>query len=228
MTLPTPLATRHIPGQRTVPHSILRLPRAAGVGVVLVSALVLVGWGFDSERLKRVIPGAVAMNPMTAVAFILSSVGLWLLGADDSDASRLATRRRAAFVCAATVALIGLVRLVGYAARSDPGLDRLLFSSELATAGGDQNTPNRIAPNTALNFLFSGSALLLSISRKNRLEWLTQGMLFFTVFSSFVAPVSWSSGWGFSRPIPANVPWPSLPARTWGAPWPADSSRSLC
>ena len=174
-------------GQPAVPSSIPRLPKAASAGVVLVSLLVLAGWAFNIEFLKRVIPDAVTMNPMTAVAFILSSAGLWLSRADVSDASRLVRIRRTAFLCAATVALIGLVRLLGYAAGWDVGLDRLLFASKLATAGGDPNILNRMAPNTALNFLFAGSALLLAGSRDRRLGWLTQGMLFFVVFTSFLA-----------------------------------------
>ncbi len=181
------LTIKNILGEPAVPSSITKLPKAASAAVVLVSLLVLAGWAFNIEFLKRVFPGAVAMNPMTAVAFILSSVGLWFSRSDVSDASRLAKIRRTAFLCAATVALIGLVRFLGYAGGWDVGLDRLLFASKLATAGGDQNIPNRIAPNTALNFLFAGSALLLAGSRSRRLGWLTQGMLFFVVFTSFLA-----------------------------------------
>ena len=160
---------------------------AASFSVVLLSLLVLAGWTFDIEFLERVIPDTVAMNPMTAVAFILSSAGPWLYRADVSDASRLAEIRCTAFLCAAMVALIGLVRFLGYAIGWDVGLDRLLFAPKLATAGEAPNVLNRMAPNTALNFFFAGSALLLAGSRNRRLVWLSQCMLLFVVFSSFLA-----------------------------------------
>jgi len=160
---------------------------AASMITLAVGVTVLIGWAFDIEFLKRVIPNAVAMNPMTAFTFILSSAGLWLCRADVSDASHLAKIRRTAFLCAVTVALIGLVSLFGYAFSWDVGLDRLLFASKLATAGGDPNIPNRIAPNTALNFFFIGSALLLAPSRDRRLVWLSQCMLFFVLLTSFLA-----------------------------------------
>lgn len=160
---------------------------AASFSVVLVSLVVLTGWAFDIEVLKRVIPGAIAMNPMTAVAFILSSTSLWLYRVDVSDAARLAEARRAAFLCAAMVALIGFVRLLGYVAGWDAGLDQMLFTSKLAAAGGDLNIPNRIAPNTALNFFLASVALILANSKDRRLAWPSQGMLFFALLTSFLA-----------------------------------------
>ncbi len=50
---------------------------AAIVGLISIS--VLVGWAFDLDFLKRIVPGYVFMNPATAVAFILSVVVLRLL-----------------------------------------------------------------------------------------------------------------------------------------------------
>lgn len=173
--------------QTDVPSSILKLPNAASAAVVLVSLLALVGWAFNIELLKRGTPDAVAMNPMTAVAFILSSASLWLYQSDVSDELCLSKIRGASFLCAATIVLVGLMQLLGYATSMDVGLDRIFFASKLAMAGGDPNIPNRIAPNTALNFLFAGSALLLAGSSNRRLGWLTQGMIFFVVSTSFLA-----------------------------------------
>ncbi len=160
---------------------------AASFAVVLVSLLILAGWAFNLEFLKRVIPNAVAMNPMTAVGFILSAVSLWLCRMDVSDASPLARIQRTAFFCAVMVTLIGLVRLLGYGLGWDVGLDRLLFSSKLAEIGGESSVPNRIAPNTALNFFFTGCALLLTRSKDRRLVWIRQFMLFFVILTSFLA-----------------------------------------
>ncbi len=39
---------------------------------------MLAGWVFDVGGLKRVFPGLVAMNPVSAVAFVLSGASLFL------------------------------------------------------------------------------------------------------------------------------------------------------
>ena len=170
-----------------IPSSIPRLPKAASAAVALASLLALFGWALNIEFLKRGMPGVVAMNPMTAVAFILSSAGLWFYQSDASDESRLSRTYRVSFLCAVMVALIGFVRIWGYSTGVDVGLDRMLFSSKLAMDGGDPAIPNRIAPNTALNFLFSGSALLLARSGNRSLGWLRQSMLLFVIITSFLA-----------------------------------------
>jgi hypothetical protein len=37
--------------------------RAASAAVILMGGLVLMGWLFDVENLKSIIPGMIAMNP---------------------------------------------------------------------------------------------------------------------------------------------------------------------
>ena len=54
--------------------SVLRSGRAVtalSLLVIIVGILVLFGWALDLELLKRIFPTLVAMNPVTAVAFIL-------------------------------------------------------------------------------------------------------------------------------------------------------------
>ncbi len=63
-------------------------------------------------------------------------------------------------IAAGAVFTIGVVTVFGYAVGENVGLDQLMFRARL----GD----NRIAPNTALNFMFVGAALLL-------LDWERQG-----------------------------------------------------
>ena len=60
-----------------------RLARAfAGVAaacVACLSLIVLAGWALDVEVLKSFLhPDPVAMNPLTAVAFLLCAASLWL------------------------------------------------------------------------------------------------------------------------------------------------------
>src|SRR5215212_6089259 len=47
--------------------------------VNFIAMLVLAGWIFNIEILKRLAPGFVAMNPATAVCFLLAAVCLYHL-----------------------------------------------------------------------------------------------------------------------------------------------------
>lgn len=110
--------------------------------------LVLLGWLFDSHVLKSGVPGLVAMNPVTAVAFALSAASL-ALSVRMTESPRL---RVAAGCLAAVVVLIGLVAFGQYVSPWNLQVDRAFFTEAL----GD----NRMAPNTALHFVAIGLALL--------------------------------------------------------------------
>jgi len=56
--------------------------RVVALFAVAGAGLVLAGWVLNVNRLKSVIPGLVAMNPATAVAFILSGMAVWLEARD--------------------------------------------------------------------------------------------------------------------------------------------------
>jgi signal transduction histidine kinase/DNA-binding response OmpR family regulator/HPt (histidine-containing phosphotransfer) domain-containing protein len=121
--------------------------------VVLVGGLALVGWQLDVETLKSVLPGRVAMNPLTALGFLLAAGSLWLVDAGGAVSVRQVWSLRAARITAGVVLTIGVVTAFGYAIGENVGLDQLMFRARLGN--------NRIAPNTALNFIFVGGALLL-------------------------------------------------------------------
>ena len=78
--------------------------RAANVLVLLIPCVVLAGWTFDIEPLKRVVPGLVAMNPATALAFILAGTSLWLLR-EEAPGSTAEKTRRVFFVARGLAAL---------------------------------------------------------------------------------------------------------------------------
>src|SRR5207253_2215263 len=60
---------------------------------------------------------------------------------------------------AAGVAFVGMLKLLSILFGWDIGIDHWFFSSELLNAG--TTTPNRMAPNGALNLLLAGTALIL-------------------------------------------------------------------
>jgi len=134
---------------------------AASATAVLVGTLVLAGWILEIDALKRVVPGLVSMNPLTAIAFILAglSLGLRYRVPDDANAGSVALWYTISLLCAAMVLGIGLVAVINIVSGGDWGLDRLLFAKKLV-----DDLPaihNRMAPNTAVGFVFLGFALLV-------------------------------------------------------------------
>jgi len=141
-------------GRSELPILLKVLPAAASVFAICVGVLVLAGWFFDVELLKRVLPGFVAMNPATAFSFIVAGLALALsIRQKQTEAGR-----RLATTLSAIVVLISLAKLIGIAANWHPNVDEWLFASKLA--GAEREMPNRMAPNTAFNFVLVGLSLL--------------------------------------------------------------------
>jgi signal transduction histidine kinase/CheY-like chemotaxis protein len=131
-----------------------RISRVFDLAVIAIGSLALIGWALDIETLKSVVPGMVAMNPGgTALGFLLSGASLWLL----SNENVIPRQRKVALALAGCVTLIAVIRLLAYQWDWDFGPDRMLFPHKLAA----YDPINRMAPNTAVNFLLIGLALLL-------------------------------------------------------------------
>lgn len=128
------------------------------VGIALA---VLIGWQFSLDFLKRVFPGLVAMNPVTAVSFMMTAVAFWFIPSNHF-AGQLAGR-----ILAVIVVLTGSLRIVALLSGADIGVDALLFPEQLKSdvvAG----TPNRMAPNTAVCFILTGLSVLVLDRRTRR------------------------------------------------------------
>ncbi len=187
--------------------SILRSGRAAtilGILVIFVGNLVLFGWAFDLEPLKRVFPTLVAMNPATAVAFVLLGFAVPCSQAPGEERSL----RRTATLFAAAVGLIGILRLVDAFLGWSVSLDQLLFASKLTT--DLTGVANRMAPNTALNFLLLGCALLLFNSERRSGLWASQACTFLSFIASLLPVVGYAYGtkmlYGIGHFIPMALP----------------------
>jgi methyl-accepting chemotaxis protein len=113
---------------------------------MLIPCAVLTGWVFGIDVLKRVVPGLVAMNPLSALSFLVAGSGLHV-AAGGGKAARIPA------LCGLGVAAIGAVVLSRYLFGWDAGVDRIFFARSL----GD----NLMAPTTAFSFLLSGLALAL-------------------------------------------------------------------
>ena len=144
-----------------VPILLKALPVTASALAICVGLLVLAGWFLDLELFKRILPDFVAMNPATAFSFVIAGLAL----AMSIQRKQSEARRRFATTLSTIVLLIGLAKLIGIAANWHPNVDEWFFASKLAGAGGQM--PNRMAPNTAFNFVLVGLSLLtLDVSTK--------------------------------------------------------------
>ncbi len=132
--------------------------RLGGVLLLILGALVLLGWLWNIGLLTTVLPGRMAMKPNTAIGFLFLGLALYML-------TRSEKTRITQIWCAASagvVILIGLLTLSEYLLQADLGIDQLLFK-DLAQSP----FPGRMAHITAFNFCIAGfSVLLFAFSEK--------------------------------------------------------------
>jgi two-component system sensor histidine kinase/response regulator len=166
---------------------VITIPLCASIISVLTGCMVLVGWGFGIEVFKRIMPSMVAMNPMTALAFILLGCALWL-----STTQPTTRRRHLAQVCGAIVALVGLLKLWEAFLGWQTGIDRLLFHDSLDVIFAGR--PSRMAPNTAWNFLLLGGVVLLLNVKTRRGHYPAQLLVALSFFASLLPVLGYLYG----------------------------------
>lgn len=142
--------------QRLIERSKLLLYAIIGIAV-----LVLIGWAFSIEILKHPVPGYVAMNPLTAICFLL--LGSAFIAKLRYPAN--ITVKRISFLFCMLVAVITGWKIVAIVMQSNYVLDQLLFSRKVSNdvTGG---FINNMAPNTAFCFFVSAWAIAVTPSNK--------------------------------------------------------------
>ncbi len=156
----------------------------------LVGVLVLVGWALGYEPLKRVLPGFTAMNPTTALSFILAGVALWVLSVPPQE--RRAGASLVAQACSACITLVGALKLADVLFGWTIGIDEMFFRTALA---GDGSEPlNRMALNTAFNLIFLGLALCCMDRPLGGKLWVTEHLALVAVSTTLLALVGYLYG----------------------------------
>ncbi|MEP7164649.1 MAG: PAS domain S-box protein [Ferruginibacter sp.] len=122
--------------------------------VILIGILVLIGWQFDIDILKHMIPGLAAMNPVTASCFILISIS-FLLKKYGSGIQLLLGNLFALIVCSFAVLKIGDLIY-----NFDLKPDMLLYPEKIKVTF-IYGRPNYMAPNTAVCLVLSALSLFL-------------------------------------------------------------------
>ncbi|WP_333357656.1 PAS domain S-box protein [Microcoleus sp. B3-A4] len=141
--------------------------KKASIAVMAIGCTVILGWIFDLQLLKSILPGLVTMKANTAVCFILGGFSLFIQQIRRAKLTARKSQKKyknLVLGCSFLIILISLLTLVQYSFNLDLGIDKLLFKeSYTLTITG---TPGRMAPNTAGAFLLLGTALLLLSERR--------------------------------------------------------------
>lgn len=163
------------------------LSRFAKAGALLVAsagALVLLGWIFDIVALKSLVPGLASMKVNTALAFMAAGAALWSINSSALRRQSLLTR-----ILPCIVLALGVLSLGECLFDVDLGIDQLLLSDPEISPH-----PGRMAPTTALNFVFVGTALLALTGRQSRVVASAQWLVVPPIFISALAIVGYAYG----------------------------------
>ena len=141
--------------------------KKASIAAMAIGCTVILGWIFDLQLLKSILPGLVTMKANAAVCFILGGFSLFILQRRRAELTAIKHQKIVnclIFSGSFLIILISLLTLVQYRFNVDLGIDQLLFkdSSTLTSPAA----PGRMAPNTAAAFLLLGTALLLLSERR--------------------------------------------------------------
>ncbi|MBS1593129.1 MAG: PAS domain S-box protein [Bacteroidetes bacterium] len=129
--------------------------------VLMVGVLVMAGWQWDIEVLRRPLPHLAAMNPLSAVLFIASSFSLLLYHASGRY-------RYIALIFAVAGVIVAALRMIDAAGGLGWDIDLVFFRHRLWLAEPG-NVSNRMGLNTALGFLLICASLLLTYIRRGLL-----------------------------------------------------------
>jgi PAS domain S-box-containing protein len=150
------LSRRHI--------RLLRWSKYLAMLVLATGILVLARWQWDIALFKRPLPRLTAMNPLTALSFILAGISFLLL----SPIGRRGffrvpfpkAGRLIGWILACLVLLTGLLKIAGVFLMARLPIDRILFAEKLMTEA-PVNLPDQMTVHTAFCFALSGISLLL-------------------------------------------------------------------
>jgi PAS domain S-box-containing protein len=143
---------------------LLRWSKYLAILVLTIGVLVLARWQWDIALFKRPLPRLTAMNPLTALSFVLAGISFLLLAPIGRRGLFLVsfpkTGRLIGWILACLVLLTGLLKIAGVFLMAPLPIDRILFAEKLVTEAPG-NPPDQMTVHTAFCFALSGISLLL-------------------------------------------------------------------
>lgn len=174
------------------------------VVVILIGFLVLTGWQFNVGFLKQPIPNRVAMNPLTALLFICTGITILLNIFFKTSKTKYFFRYFLIFF----ILFSGCIKIYCLISGYNIPIDTTMYHSKL---GLDSigTMPNKMAPNTAFNFILTGLALFFlneKAFRNQVVSHIISVAVFFVGFLSFLGYVySLGSLYGIMDYIPMAI-----------------------
>jgi PAS domain S-box-containing protein len=156
------------------------------VTITLIACLTLLGWMFNIEYLKRPLPRQSAMNPMTAILFICSSISFFLI----SEIKGSPVRKNIGFGFAFFVIIMGVIRYISAFFNLNFYPDYLFFTEALKSEES-MMLSTRMSLLTAFNFIISGAALLLLDYKSIKRRIPTQYIAFVITTSSLLGIIGY-------------------------------------
>ena len=130
-----------------------RVPSIAGAAVVVLGALVLLGWALDLAFVTTAARG-FPMIPLAALCLVLGGGSLIMAVRPRRNTTTEAIQQ----TLAALMATIALITIYEYTRDGGPGIDLLLFGDKLVNM--PWQPPGRISINSAVTLLLFGLGLL--------------------------------------------------------------------
>jgi hypothetical protein len=143
-----------------------------GVLILIIPSLALLGWNFDVPFLVSISANMTAMNPVTAVTFVL--IATWVVLPAERKNKPLQIIK---ILIALLVFLTGTLRLFEYAGTLHLHMDRLLFPTKLSK----RMLHNSVAPTTAFIFMLLG-IVLFNPGKKNKYKRVINDIILFCAF----------------------------------------------
>jgi PAS domain S-box-containing protein len=165
------------------PDAWKRVAVFVSAGIVAAGAsLSLVGWLTGSEGLRSGFIGPVPMNPTTAILFLATAGTLGMLAGQRQRPAVGSLAMTPGIIIATT----GLVLLGRYVTPWDLALDRVLFRESL----GD----NRMAPNTALQFVLTGLSLVMLAGWRPHWQKIGQALAILLAIGTSISLIGYGYG----------------------------------
>jgi signal transduction histidine kinase/CheY-like chemotaxis protein len=156
----------------------LTVSRFSAAITIAIAVMVLVGWQIGSTFLKSALDSSiVAMNPASAVCFILASIALLV------RVRSAGSRQVVGTLLALAVVAIALSRVLDAAGVTAAGADLVLFP--------DQVDGHRMATLTALNLVLTGLAIATLDVRTGRSHALSATLVFIALSLAFISVVGY-------------------------------------
>ncbi|MDC3962442.1 PAS domain S-box protein [Polyangium jinanense] len=156
---------------------------ALGGVVLVIAVLVMMGWAFDVEVLKRMVMRYPAMKVNTAASFASMGLALLVLHAEETAKVRSKERYILLLLCGGLVTCLGAATLAEYLGGLDLRIDEALVADRESTSF--QTPPGRMAPITALKFMSLGLSLIAMQLSKRR-SWMWQVPILLCLFLSML------------------------------------------